>query len=66
MTLKNFHIAFLVICTVLFTFLTVWAFVYAPDRTPVVTTLGVSGIAGLLLLPFYGIYFVRKIRNQHL
>ncbi len=66
MSIKGFHIVFITISTLLFLFLTVWAFAFAPERTGVITGLGIAASAGLLVMPFYGVYFYRKIRNSHL
>lgn len=66
MTLKSFHIAFIIICTLLCTFLIVWSFFVSADRSPVALSLGIGGILGLFALPVYGIHFLRKIRNEHL
>jgi hypothetical protein len=51
------------VSTLLFAFLVLWAFVLAADRTPMVTVLGSLSVAGLLVMPVYGIYFYKKVRN---
>jgi hypothetical protein len=63
MSLRAFHIVFVTVSTLLFAFLVLWAFVLAADRTPVVTVLGAFSVAGLLVMPVYGIYFYKKVRN---
>lgn len=65
MSLKGFHVVFVTVSTLLCLFLALWSFVLADDGSPLKGTLGVVGIAGLLLMPIYGIYFYRKLsRNQ--
>lgn len=66
MSLKGFHIVFVTISTLLFAFLTVWAFVLAPEPSALSTTLGILGAAGVLVMPAYGIYFYRKAVHIHL
>jgi multidrug transporter EmrE-like cation transporter len=63
MSLRAFHIVFVTVSTLLFVFLTVWAFALAKDRTSTITALGVvSGLAALVM-PIYGVYFYRKVRK---
>ncbi|MEP4079146.1 hypothetical protein [Haloferula sp.] len=63
MSLRTFHIVFVTVCTLLCAFLAVWVFGFAADRTGVITTLGVFGAIGTLVMPIYGVYFYRKARN---
>ncbi len=63
MSLRAFHIVFVTVSTLLFAFLVLWAFVLAADRTPMVTVLGSLSVAGLVVMPVYGIYFYKKVRN---
>jgi hypothetical protein len=63
MTLRGFHIVFVTFCALLFGFLTAWAFLIAPERSPLALTLGSIGIAGLVATPFYGVYFYRKAKK---
>ncbi len=63
MSLRAFHIVFVTVSTLLFAFLSLWAFVLAADRTATVTALGVVSVAGLLGMPVYGVYFYKKVRN---
>ena len=51
------------VSTLLFVFLSVWAFVLATDRTPIITALGAVSAAGVLGMPVYGVYFYKKVRN---
>lgn len=60
MSLRAFHIVFVTICTLLCVFLVVWGFLLAPDTYDSAMIMGGTGIAGLLLVPIYGIYFLRK------
>jgi FtsH-binding integral membrane protein len=66
MSLKSFHIVFVTVCTLLFTFLTVWAFGFSPEKTGLISAMGYVGIAGLVIMPVYGVYFIRKARKIHL
>lgn len=66
MSLRGFHLVFITICTLLCVFLVVWTFWFAPDNAPFATGLGIAGIAGLILMPIYGIYFLRKASKLNL
>lgn len=66
MSLKGFHIVFVSASLLLFTFLVVWGFLIAPENTSLSTTIGYVGVSGVLILPFYGIYFWRKATRIHL
>ena len=64
MSLRGFHIIFIVISTLLCLFLAVWAFGFAPtDAGAVAPVLGVLGVLGTLVLPAYGVYFYRKAKK---
>jgi hypothetical protein len=66
MSLKGFHIVFVTVSTLLCVFLALWSFVLAPERSGMITALGVVGVVGALLMPIYGVYFYRKITRIHL
>ena len=66
MSLKGFHLVFVTVSTLLCAFLALWSFVLAPEKSGMVTALGVVGVAGLLLMPVYGVYFYRKITRIHI
>lgn len=66
MSLKGFHIVFVTVSTLLFTFLALWTFVLAPEQSGIVTALGVVGAIGAVLMPVYGFYFYRKITRVHI
>lgn len=66
MSLRAFHIVFVTVSTLLFVFLAVWAFGFAINPTGIITTLGVISAVAALLMPVYGIYFYRKVRNIHI
>jgi hypothetical protein len=66
MSLKGFHLVFVTVATLLFGFLTLWAFVLCEERAAWVPVIGYVGIVGLLLTPVYGVYFLRKARQLHL
>jgi hypothetical protein len=66
MSLKGFHIVFVTVSTLLCMFLALWSFVLSPERSMMITILGIIGIIGALLMPVYGVYFYRKITRIHL
>jgi hypothetical protein len=66
MSLKNFHLVFVTVSTLLFTFLALWAFVLSPEKSSMFTTFGFVGIAGALLMIGYGVFFYRKARRIHI
>jgi hypothetical protein len=66
MSLKGFHIVFVSVSMLLFVFLILWGFVLAPEKSTLATTMGITGIVGTLLMPVYGVYFIRKARRIHL
>jgi hypothetical protein len=66
MSLKGFHIVFVSVSMLLFAFLIVWGFTLAPEKTTLTTAMGVTGVVGTLLMPVYGVYFLRKARRIHL
>lgn len=66
MSLKGFHIVFVTVSMLLFGFLILWGFVLASEKSTLSTAMGVTGIVGVLLMPVYGVYFIRKARRIHL
>lgn len=66
MSLKSFHVVFVTVCTLLFAFLTVWSFLISDEQSSLIRSLGWVGVAGLLMMPFYGVYFLRKAKAIHL
>ena len=66
MSLKGFHIVFVTVATLLFAFLVLWTYVLTSEKSTVATVLGYVGIGGLVLMPFYGVYFLRKAKRIHL
>ncbi|GAA5131090.1 hypothetical protein JIN84_06265 [Luteolibacter yonseiensis] len=66
MSLKGFHIVFVTVSTLLCTFLALWSFLLAPEKSGIVTTLGIVGVLGALVMPAYGVCFYRKIVNHHI
>jgi uncharacterized RDD family membrane protein YckC len=66
MSLKGFHIVFVTVSLLLFAFLMLWGFLLAPEKTALATWMGITGIVGFLLMPFYGVYFLRKARRINL
>lgn len=66
MSIKGFHIVFVTLAMLLFAFLTLWSFLIAGEDPAWVRAMGVIGVVGMLLTPMYGVYFLRKIRRNHL
>lgn len=63
MSLRNFHIVFVSVSSALFAFLTLWSFLFTSEKSSLTHTIGITGIAGLVLMLAYGIYFLRKTRQ---
>jgi hypothetical protein len=62
MSLKGFHIVFVTVSMMLFAFLAYWGLVFTPEKNSLASTMGYIGIIGMLLMPIYGIYFIKKCR----
>jgi hypothetical protein len=60
MSLKSFHIVFVVFTFLMSLFFAVWSFVIAKDVNPISSIIGWCGVVGLVLSPLYGIYFYKK------
>ncbi len=64
MSLRGFHIVFITVTTLLSLFLAGWAMFLAPASGGVVRSLlMVTGCAGSVVFPAYGIYFYRKAKK---
>ncbi|MEY5019584.1 MAG: hypothetical protein RLZ22_672 [Verrucomicrobiota bacterium] len=63
MSLRNFHIVFVTVSSLLFAFLTLWSFLIADEQSAITHAIGLTGIGGLILMLAYGIYFLRKTRQ---
>jgi hypothetical protein len=63
MSLKGFHLVFITLSTLLFGFLIVWGFLLEEEMDSTSLAIGLSGIAGLILLPVYGVYFLKKAKR---
>ena len=64
MSLKAFHIIFVMITTLLCVFLAVWGLNFAPASVAdFARKIGYAGIVGAIILPIYGIYFYGKVKN---
>lgn len=66
MSLKGFHIVFVSVSMLLFAFLILWGFLLASEKSTLTNAMGITGIVGVLLMPVYGVYFLRKARRIHL
>jgi len=66
MSLKGFHIVFVSVSMMLFAFLILWGFVLSPEKTTLSSAMGIVGMIGTLLMPVYGVFFLRKARRNHL
>lgn len=66
MSLRSFHLVFVTVCTLLCAFLVLWSFVLAPEPSAMATGFGVVGIIGLILMPVYGVAFLKKASKLHL
>ena len=64
MSLRGFHIVFVIVTTLLSLFMAGWAIFLAPVTAGgMKTLLMVVGIAGSIGFPIYGVYFYRKARK---
>ena len=66
MSLRSFHIVFVTFCTLFCAFLVLWAFVLAPEPSTASTSFSIVGIVGLLLMPAYALYFLKKAAKLQL
>ncbi|MDX1679748.1 MAG: hypothetical protein R3242_03360 [Akkermansiaceae bacterium] len=66
MSLKGFHIVFITVASLLCAFLVLWSFVIREETNSTATAIGIIGIIGLLAMPLYGWYFLRKAQREHL
>jgi len=57
MSLRSFHIIFISVATLLFVLLGFWG--YNASETGVL----ILGLVGLLLIPIYGVYFIKKSKH---
>lgn len=66
MSLRAFHIVFVTVSTLLFVFLALWSLVFVASPSGIITTLGIVSAVCALIMPVYGVYFYRKVRNIHI
>lgn len=57
---------FVTVATLLFAFLCLWSFVITEEQSAIASFMGYAGICGLVVMPFYGVYFLRKAQSIHL
>lgn len=63
MSLKHFHVIFIVISMLLFVGVAVWAFRFSREQSFEITAIGVGCSVLAAALFVYGISFIRKARN---
>lgn len=66
MSLKGFHLVFVTVASLLFAFLVLWGFVIAGEADNWAFAMGILGILGLVVMPLYARYFLRKAARDHL
>jgi hypothetical protein len=62
MSIKHFHIAFIIFCTLFSLGFSAWCLVI-PGQPSVIEEMGWISLAGGIALLIYGIRFYRKIKN---
>jgi hypothetical protein len=64
MSIRGFHLLFIVLASVFCALVAVWAFVIGADELGlVVQVMGGICAAAAIGLPFYGVYFYRKTKK---
>jgi len=64
MSLKAFHIIFVLLTTLLCLFVAGWGFYFAaPSVASFARKLAYVGVAGAILMPCYGVFFYNKVKN---
>lgn len=64
MSLKAFHILFVTVSTVLAVWFTVWSFLHVgAGDGGLYVVLGVGGVALVVGLPIYGVWFLKKMKD---
>lgn len=64
MSLKTFHIIFVIVTTLLCAFLAVWGLKLAPpNMADSARWIAYGGITGMIIMPLYGVYFYKKAKN---
>ena len=66
MSLKGFHLVFITVASLLFAFLVMWGFLFAERGDNWSLAIACFGVIGLLAMPLYGRYFLRKAARDHL
>lgn len=62
MSLKAFHVAFIVVATLSMALFSVWSVnAYLADQTPLI--MAILTIAATVVLPFYGVWFLKKMKH---
>ncbi len=60
MSLKSFHIVFVTFTFLMSLFFVLWSFVWVKEISFTTHVIGWCGVAGLLLVPIYAVYFWKK------
>lgn len=63
MSLKGFHIIFIMLATLLCVFVVLWAFVFEDTATVGLKVFGGTCAAAAVILPIYGVNFYRKAQK---
>lgn len=67
MSLKAFHIIFVIITTLLCVFLVAWGFRLAPiEMADSAKVIAYVGLIGAIVMPIYGVSFYKKIKKSNL
>ena len=63
MSLRGFHILFIVISVLLFAGTALWALVLTSEESLSVTLIGIGSVVCAIALAVYGVFFLRKARK---
>lgn len=65
MSLKTFHIIFVVLTTVVSLFISAWSFIqyFSEERETSDLTMGIGGVLAACVLLVYGRYVLKKLRH---
>lgn len=63
MSLKAFHLIFIIVSVLLFVATALWALVFSGDQSFGILALGAVSVVFALILSVYGFYFVKKAKD---